>query len=427
MLAKNFFDLQRFTETITLTEDNDKYNVSYGNSDKILYGLGGDDSISVAAGVTSVTIDCGSGDDEIWSNLGTGISIFGGDGDDYITAGGAGRSTRAVVDNPKLDELDDNTVRGGAGNDRIYPTFPTVIQFASGDGNDTVGYGAGQSTLQVDGDYYTLASGVDTIVYVGEDSILFQGTDIGGIENYGVAIVGGNQISPTNSETENTETTTAESTTNILEKNNNAYTYTGGNRIISSYASEKINYSADFTGIGFNDTDFNINSSTGSLTIQNAHDKIIDVAVNDNTVAYAYMASGGGNLDGSGFSALEVIIGGNNSANTITAGSGGSSLWGGRGGFNLLYGGEGVDTFFFGKNDGSVYIGNSSSSDVINLYDISIDDITELDTGGRAIEMSFNTGAGFKMLSSEDLSATFQLADGSRWKLNHSTNNWQSA
>ena len=51
------FNLQRFTETITLTEGGDKYMVTYGNSDIILYGLGGDDSLNVAAGVTSVTVD----------------------------------------------------------------------------------------------------------------------------------------------------------------------------------------------------------------------------------------------------------------------------------------------------------------------------------------------------------------------------------
>lgn len=45
-------------------------------------------------------------------------------------------------------------------------------------------------------------------------------------------------------------------------------------------------------------------------------------------VAYAYMASGSGEINGSGLSPLEVIIGGNNLANQIIAGSGGSSLWG---------------------------------------------------------------------------------------------------
>jgi len=178
-MKKFVFELQRFTETITLTEGDDRYIISYGNSDKILYGLGGSDEIWVSA--DSVTVDCGAGDDEVWNSIGTGISIYGGDGDDVIS--------------PNIDA----TVRGGAGNDEIWQTFPAVIQFASGDGNDTVSYTLlGQSTLQVDSDYYTLASGVDTMIYVGEGSVLFKGTDVGGLENYGVVIVGGNQISPPN-------------------------------------------------------------------------------------------------------------------------------------------------------------------------------------------------------------------------------------
>ena len=424
MFVENFFDIQRFTETITLTEDSDTYNVAYGQTDKIFYGLGGDDEFWL--GADSVTIDCGAGDDEVWNSIGTGVSIFGGDGDDYIISG-MGAST--IGNNPRLMSLASNTVRGGAGNDKIQPTFPAVIQFASGDGNDTVGYCVGQSTLQVDGDYYTLASGVDTIVYVGEDSILFQGTDIGGMENYGVAIVGGNQISPPDTSTENTETATAGSTSNILEKNGNAYTYSSGNKNITNYsAGQKINFNANFKGLGFNDSDFMLNSASGSLTIQNARDKVIDVAVNNNTVAYAYLANGGGEINGGGISQLEVIIGGNNSANTITAGSGGSSLWGGASGNDILTGGAGTDTFFYGKNDGADVINNASSSDVVNLYDVSLSDVLSADISisGSKISIGFNNGNSVQVNSTENLSPTFKLSGGS-FKYNQSTGQWQNA
>ena len=215
--------------------------------------------------------------------------------------------------------------------------------------------------------------------------------------------------------------------TGVLEKINSCYPYSGGNASISNYATgEKINYATDFTGLGFNDNDFILNSSTGSLTIQNARDKIVDVAVNNTTVAYAYLANGDGEINGSGISQLEVIIGGNNSANTITAGSGGSSLWGGSGGNDILTGGNGSDIFFYGKNDGTDVINNASSSDVVNLYDVKLSDITSANVSGRTISATFNTRNTLQINSAENLSATFKLADGN-FKYNHSLGTWQSA
>ena len=208
---------------------------------------------------------------------------------------------------------------------------------------------------------------------------------------------------------------------------NDSYRYEGGNKNLNNYVlGEKIELRSDFTGIGFNDSDFMINSSSGSLTIQNARDKIMDVAVEGNTIAYAYLSSSEGNLDGSGFSQYEVIIGGNNSANQITAGSGGSSLWGGSGGNDILTGGAGQDNFFFGKGDGADIINNAGSSDVVNLYDVSLADITAATASGNKISVTFNTGSKLQINSTENLSSTFNLADGS-FKFNHDSGQWQSA
>ena len=218
---------------------------------------------------------------------------------------------------------------------------------------------------------------------------------------------------------------------NILQKVDNAYTYSGGDKIITSYASEKINYNTDFTGLGFNDTDFMLNSSSGSLTIQKARDKVIDVAVGGNTVAYAYLSSSGGTINGSGISQLEVIIGATYGQDIITAGSGGSSLWGGSGSYgsgsyDTLTGGAGIDTFFWGKSDGSDVITNASSSDIINLYDVSLENIISAKTEGNEIYVRFDTGCDLLVESSENLSATFKLADGN-FKFNHSSGEWQNA
>ena len=205
------------------------------------------------------------------------------------------------------------------------------------------------------------------------------------------------------------------------------HTYSGGNSTITNYAADEvINYHTDFTGLGFTDTDFIVNSSSGSLTIQNARDKLMNFAVNGNTAARALMSSGGGEINGGSFGELTVFIGGNEASNIITAGNGNSSLWGGTGGTDTLTGGAGQDIFFFGKNDGADVINNASSSDVVNLYDVNLSDIVAANISGNAVSATFNTGATLQINSTENLSPTFRLADSS-WKYNHTSGSWQNA
>ena len=60
------------------------------------------------------------------------------------------------------------------------------------------------------------------------------------------------------------------------------YNYTGGNRTIQNYSQdEQINLASDFTGIGLDDNNFYVNSSSGTLTIQNSRDKVISYGTAD--------------------------------------------------------------------------------------------------------------------------------------------------
>jgi len=92
----------------------------------------------------------------------------------------------------------------------------------------------------------------------------------------------------------------------------------------------------------------------------------------------------------------------------------------------LLIGGSGSDVFFFGKNDGSDFIKNASSSDVVNLYDVSINDITSLDTSNNQISIGLNTGANININSSENVSAKITMSEGSV-NFNHATGQWNLA
>ena len=219
---------------------------------------------------------------------------------------------------------------------------------------------------------------------------------------------------------------TAVTPTATLTASENVYSYGGGKAIIADYQTgQKINYSAEYAGLSFADNNLSINSTSGSLTIQNARDKLIEVADSaGNTTAYGYISSDEGELDGSNYDKFEVIGGGNELTNIITAGSGGSSLWGGTGGADTLTGGNGQDIFFFGKNDGADIINNAASSDVVNLYDVSLSDIVAANISGNAVSATFNTGATLQINSAENLSSTFRLADSS-WKYNHRSNQWQ--
>lgn len=87
-----------------------------------------------------------------------------------------------------------------------------------------------------------------------------------------------------------------------------SYVY-GGNAAIANYSGQKVKWASDYTGIGFNDNNFMINSSYGTLSLQNACDKVIDVSnTRGKSIVYVYISSGGGNIDGRGFSQLEVVL-----------------------------------------------------------------------------------------------------------------------
>ena len=121
------------------------------------------------------------------------------------------------------------------------------------------------------------------------------------------------------------------------------------------------------------------------------------------------------------------ILAGNEENNSIVSGSGTSSLWGGSGNVaDTLVGGNGAEMFWYGKNDGADVIENASSGDVVNLYDVSLADIATATGSENKISVTFNTGNHLQVNSAENLSPTFNLADGS-WKYNHSSGNWQNA
>ena len=236
LMKKNFFVLQRFAKKIKLTNKDDVYSNSEEN--RIVYALGGNDSIYNTGTGDYVTISGGKGDDTI-KNYGGYVSVDGEAGNDYISSGysvsfsygyyyatlnggtlngGDGNDTISSYGrNAKIDGGDgddkisssgyNSTINGGDGNDSIYGHNSTInggdgddtisgsgiidggsgndyissysknnlIQYASGDGNDTILGFDSSDTLQItEGNFTTTKSGSDFIVKVGKQKIILK-------------------------------------------------------------------------------------------------------------------------------------------------------------------------------------------------------------------------------------------------------------
>ena len=384
---------------------NDTFVGGFYGGGTVLEGGSGNDSFNVE-GAFYGKLDGGVGNDFI--SAGPGGELIGGDGNDTI---------RCVYPSWISDAV---TIEGGTGDDVISLAPSSIkggalIKYYEGDGHDVI-YGASSALdkLHIEAAYnmtYTQTAEqaerdvADLIFQMSDGSVTFKDLSVSEYMKHPLAVTSDDGDDPPI-----------------------AFAYGGGNAAMSNYSGGKVAWATDCTGIGFNDKDFMINSSSGTLSLQNARDKVIDVSsTRGRTVAYAFMSSSGGDIDGSGLSQLEVILGGDNASNVISAGVGGSSLWGGAGSVaDTLNGGFGEDNFFVGKTDGSDVINFASPDDRVILYNVGLSDISSFTPSQMGISLTFNTGSTVTINDTDEISPIFQLADGSCWKFNHSTNNWQS-
>ena len=117
-------------------------------------------------------------------------------------------------------------------------------------------------------------------------------------------------------------------------------------------------------------------------------------------------------------------IAGNMQSNVISAGSGGSQMWGGFGGNDTLNGGSGADTFWYGiwENSDDV-INNFGEEDLLMAYDLSLEKITNFEYNDKQISVGFNNEHNITINTTGDTS-TYQIGDGSRWKYTRSSDSW---
>ena len=173
------------------------------------------------------------------------------------------------------------------------------------------------------------------------------------------------------------------------------FSYDGGIDVISRYKTgDVLKYETDLQSIGWSGDDFILNSSTGSVYIRNARGNIVTLADgNKNPLAYTYVSTLGGEINGSGLSQFEIIVGADELSNTISSGSGGSWLWGGAGSSSdSLIGGSGDDTFFYAYGNGNDTIQNTESNDSVNLLGTTIDQMTAADITDSGVNFKFTDG-----------------------------------
>ena len=316
--------------------------------------------------------------------------------------GGAGRTqiTGSDENDTIIAGTGATTINAGDGNDNISLTSAQArIDYEAGDGNDLIqGFNA-NSTLNISGTAYTsVVSGNNVILTVGDGKLTLQGAaDL--------------------------------ETLNIVGTTERENDYNGGDKTISDYSGQAINFNDIFVASAFNNGNFLVQSTTGLLTIENVADKIIDLRDGDgNVFVKAYTPSQAGVIDGRGISGIEIIEGSSAGTDVVFAGDGGSSLWGGAGtDADALVGGAGADIFVGGRSQGNDNIFAASSTDVVNLIDASLSDIVGTIGNDTGIAIGFNTGNVINIQSTDTLSAAINLSDGSSWRYNHSTKSWQNA
>jgi hypothetical protein len=119
---------------------------------------------------------------------------------------------------------------------------------------------------------------------------------------------------------------------------------------------------------------------------------------------------------------------GNGYDDVIIAGSENSSMWGSdKGGNDSLVGGAGTDMFWYGRNNGNDTLSAVGENDVVNLYDLTVDDVDNFaDWNITSNSVSFNVkdslGGGSLTILSNNTGFGIKFAGNSNtYTLNQST------
>lgn len=158
----------------------------------------------------------------------------------------------------------------------------------------------------------------------------------------------------------------------------------------------------------------NINGDNSvNVWVDNSHKKVFENIANLNA----------GNSNGN-----NTLVGNNNSSTSITGGNGNSSLWGGYGDVSdTLIGGNGSEMFWYGRFDGNDIVQKAASNDTVFLYNSILDHIKSFSVNASEITLGFDSNSSLTVNSTDGNSATFMLADHSKWQYSFSSGEWHQS
>ena len=353
------------------------YKNAYNNG-ILVYSLGGANS----------KMDGGTGNDFLENNA-EYVSISGGSGADTIRTWGI-----------------KGTINGGVGNDVISlesDSSLNLIKYSNGDGSDII-YGFNEnSTLSIAGSTYTSTkSGSDLIFTVGNGKITLRGAanlskvNIQGTKKSSTSttltvtnstkspVTVGSSIKTINASSRTTAVKiTGNKLDNTIKGGSNKDTIQGGagkDSILGNAGNDKLYGNAGndtlFGGAG-NDTLWG-GDDNDQLYGNAGNDSILGGDGNDSIKGQAgadKLYGNAGNdsiLGGDGNDLIKGQTGddklyGNAGNDSLMGGDGKDSLWGGKGN-DMLWGGAGADMFTYLANNGTDYIMDYASGELLRIY-----------------------------------------------------------
>ena len=223
------------------------------------------------------------------------------------------------------------------------------------------------------------------------------------------------------------------STSDVLTITDNNFSINRADgKLTCSDINQAIQYSTDgrnIIGVKIGNTDSGNNFSYGKNIYYIGGNGNDTLSIDNSAENYSVFLSDGNfvniNALNAQNSSSQNILAGNNLDNEIFAGSGNSSLWGGSSASNdTLTGGDGANMFWYGLGEGNDIINGATSNDIVNLYNVGLNDVASFEDFGNGVKINLSSGS-LTINSAE--TPKFMLSDGSSYRYSHDSATWYAS